>query len=163
MFTNRLFCLLIVIALLAVTGCASVTTSLTTTAESTQQPATTSSLALVGTWTSTITKEDLLRVELPLPQEYLCGNAGTFVWNFSADGTWAMDQTSLPGCNDSSIKHVEDTWFLSGDLITFEKGALDQQIYEITIDNDQLTFDVKSSECLPCIAVFTANPWTRVE
>jgi hypothetical protein len=163
MFTKCLLHLLIGIALSAVTGCASVTTSLTTTAESTEQPVTTFTPALVGTWTSTITKEDLLRVELALPQEYLCGNAGTFVWNFSADGSWTIDQTSLPGCNDSSIKHVEDTWFLSGNLITFEKGELDQQTYEITIYNDQLTFVVKTSECLPCIAVFTAKPWTRVE
>src|SRR6476469_1204836 len=37
----------------------------------------------VGTWTTTVTKEDLLRVAPDFLQEYLCDNAGTFIWQFN--------------------------------------------------------------------------------
>jgi len=119
--------------------------------------------ALIGSWTTTVSKEDLVRVRPEFPQEFLCDNAGTFVWKFNADGTFTIDQTLLPDCTLVGSAHIEDTWVLDGNLFTIAKGTPDEEVYEISIDGNQLTFKVVSSECPPCIAINTANLWTRVE
>lgn len=119
--------------------------------------------AIVGSWTSTVTKEDILRVMPGFEQHALCDNTGTFVWKFSADGTFTIDQTALPDCPKPANTHVEDKWSADGNVVTLASGTPDQEIYEITINGDQLTFKAKSSDCPPCIAVNTANPWKRVE
>jgi hypothetical protein len=85
------------------------------------------------------------------------------VWKFNADGTFAVDQTALAGCPAPRNPHIEDTWSMEGNLITFASGTPNQEVYEISINGDQLTFKVASSECPPCIAVNTSNPWTRLE
>ena len=120
-------------------------------------------LALVGSWTSTVTKEDLVRVEPGFPQEFLCDNAGTFIWKFNTDGTFAIDQTALPDCPTLANTHIEDTWSVEGNLFIIAGGTPNEEIYEFSINGNLLTFKVKSSECPPCIAINTANPWTRVE
>src|SRR6187397_1504808 len=62
--------------------------------------------ALVGAWTTTITKEDLLRVVPDFKPEFLCDNAGTAVWRFNADGTFSGDQTApLAGCPKPEQTH----------------------------------------------------------
>jgi hypothetical protein len=119
--------------------------------------------ALIGSWTTTVSKEDLVRVRPEFPQEFLCDNAGTFVWQFNTDGTFVIDQTLLPDCTLVGSAHIEDTWSIEGNLFTIAKGTPDQEIYEFAINGDRLTFKVVSSECPPCIAINTANPWTRVE
>jgi hypothetical protein len=119
--------------------------------------------ALVGSWTSIVTKEDILQAMPDFHQEALCDNTGTFNWQFNADGTFMVDQTALPECPVPADTHFEDIWVLDGNQITFAKGTPEEEIYEIAIDGGQLTFKVVSSECPPCIAVNTANPWTRVE
>jgi len=156
MFTNRLPYLFVVTALLIITACAP---------KSTPQPVASTSLDqhLVGSWTSTVTKEDILRVVPDFQQQYLCDNSGTFVWKFDTNGKFTIDQTLLPGCTNVNPGHVEDTWSLDGNVVTFAKGTPDQESYEIAIDGDHLTFKVKSSNCPPCIATNTANPWTRVK
>jgi hypothetical protein len=159
MFTNRLFCLLIIVGMLVVTACAPAATP-----ESTATPAPTDpKLASVSSWTTTVSKEDLVRIRPEFPQEFLCDNAGTYVWKFNADGTFTIDQTLLPGCTLVGSAHIEDTWSIEGNLFTIAKGTPDQEVYEISINGDQLTFKVVASECPPCIAINTANPWTRVE
>ena len=120
-------------------------------------------LPLIGSWTSTVTKEDLLRVMPDFHQEALCDNSGTFIWQFNADGTFTIDQTGLPDCPVPANTHFEDTWVLDGNQITFAKGTPEEETYEIAVNSNQLTFKVVSSECPPCIAVNTANLWTRVE
>ncbi len=47
---------------------------------------------LVGSWASTVTKEDLLRVVPDFQREYLCDNAGRFDWTLDSDGTFEIDQ-----------------------------------------------------------------------
>ena len=118
---------------------------------------------VVGTWTTTVTKEDILRAMPDFHQEALCDNTGTFVWQFNADGTFTVDQTALPDCPVPANTHFEAAWVLDGNQITFAKGTPEEEIYEIAINSNQLTFKVVSSECPPCIAVNTVNPWTRVE
>jgi hypothetical protein len=159
MFTNRFFHLVFVMLLVvaSLVACAPAATPANTPVPPDPKQ------ALIGNWTSTVTKEDLLRVDPDFPSEYLCENAGTFVWNFNADGTLIIDQTALTGCPMPGNPHIEDTWSMEGNLITFATGTPNQEVYEITINGDQLSFKVVSSECPPCIAVNTANPWTRLE
>lgn len=168
MSTNRLFCLLLVGLLFAVMPLAACSpqATLTPTATPAPQPTATADAkqALDGSWTSTVTKEDLVRVMPGIPQQYLCENAGTFVVKFNVDGTFTVDQTALPDCPAPANPHVEDKWSLEGNVITFAKGTPNQEIYEISIDSGQLIYvKAKSSDCPPCMAVNTANPWTRVE
>ena len=119
--------------------------------------------ALVGSWTSTVTKEDILRVMPDFHQEALCDNSGTFVWQFKTDGTFTVDQTALPECPVPANTHIEDTWSIDGNLITFANGTPNQEVYEWVVEGNTLVFKHKSGECIPCIATNTANPWTRVE
>ena len=168
MTTNRLFYLWIVTGFILIPACApSLVPAFVVPALPTQPPILAAIQepipALVGTWTSAVTTEDLLRVIPDLPEQYLCGNAGIFVWSFQPDGMWAMDQTLLSDCASISPPHIQATWFMDGNLVAFEKGTLYEQIYEVSMEGNQLTFQVVSSSCPPCIAIFTANPWTRVE
>jgi hypothetical protein len=119
--------------------------------------------ALVGSWTTTVTKEDILRVMPGFEEHALCDNTGTFVWKFNADGTFTIDQTGLPSCPTPANTHVEDKWSADGNVLTMAGGTPDQETYEVTINGDQLLFKAKQSGCIPCIAVNTANPWKRVE
>src|SRR5215470_3405083 len=96
--------------------------------------------ALIGTWTSTVTKQDILRVVPDFQTPYLCENSGTFVWKFAADGKFAIDQTSLPDCPTPGNPHVEATWVIDGNLVTFAKGTPDQETYEWSVTGDTLTF-----------------------
>ena len=119
--------------------------------------------ALVGAWTTTITKEDLLRVVPDFKPEFLCDNAGTAVWRFNADGTFSGDQTApLAGCPKPEQTHNESTWFTQGNLITLGKGSPDEMVYEWAVKDDMLTFTYRSGSCIPCRAGDTANPWKRV-
>ena len=119
--------------------------------------------ALVGTWTATVTKEDILRVMPDFHQNALCDNSGTFVWQFNADGTFTVDQTALPECPVPANTHIEDTWSIDGNQITFAKGTSLEEVYEWTVEDKTLVLKHISGECLPCKATNTANPWTRVE
>jgi hypothetical protein len=159
MFTYRFFHLMFVMLLIvaSLAACAPAATPASTPVPPDPKQ------ALIANWTSTVTKEDLLQVDPDFPAEYLCENAGTFVWKFNADGMMTIDQTALAGCSTPANPHIEDTWTMEGNLITFAKGTPNQEVYEIAIDGDQLTFKLVSSECPPCIAVNTANPWTRLE
>lgn len=120
--------------------------------------------SLIGTWTSTVTKEDILRVEPGFDQQYLCDNAGTFVWKFNDDGTFTVDQTAVVAdCPPAANTHFEDKWSVENNLLTLASGTPDQEIYEFSITNDQLTLKAKESQCIPCIAINTANPWKQVK
>jgi hypothetical protein len=170
MFTHRLFHLLMMIALLTITACSSqpaATPDPTATLAPTEPPLPTatpdSKLVLVGSWITTVTKEDLVGVRPEFPPEHLCENAGTFEWTFNADGTFTIDQTALPDCPTPANPHIEDVWLVEGNLFTIAKGTPDQDIYEWSVNGDQLVFVHVSGECPPCEAINTANPWTRVE
>jgi len=119
--------------------------------------------ALIGTWTSTVTKEDVLRVVPDFQQEFLCDNTGTFTWEFRVNGTFTIDQTALPGCPTLASAHVEDSWSIDGNLVTLAKGTSNQETYGLAVNADTLVLTYKSGECVPCRAVNTANPWERVK
>ena len=93
--------------------------------------------------------------------EYLCDNAGTFVWQFKADGTFTLDQTALEGCPKPEQTHNEGTWSTQGNLITINKGSSEEMVYDWTVKDDMLTFTYRSGSCIPCRAGDTANPWKR--
>ena len=114
---------------------------------------------LVGTWTGSVSKEDLQRVVPDFPREHLCDNAGRFDWTFKADGTFEIDQTPLPDCPKPEVTHVEDTWSVDGNRVRFTS---EQEVYEWNVDGDELTFTHVSGRCVPCKAINTANPWKRV-
>lgn len=116
---------------------------------------------LVGSWTSTVTKEDILRIVPGFPQADLCDNSGTFVWKFDVAGTFTIDQTALAGCPTPGNTHVEDKWSADGNRVTFAKGTPDEEVYEWSVQGDTLTLKYVSGNCVPCKAVNTANPWKR--
>ena len=118
---------------------------------------------LIGTWTSTVTKEDILRVMPDFHLEALCDNSGTFLWQFNADGTFTVDQTQLPECPVPANTHIEDKWSIDGNRIIFAKDTPFEEVYEWTVEDNTLVLKHISGECLPCKATNTANPWTRVE
>ena len=118
------------------------------------------SVKLVDSWTSTVTKEDLRRVIPDFPREHLCDNAGRNEWTFNADGTFVIDQTPLPDCPKPEVTRIEDRWSVDGDQVTFTN---EQEVYEWRVNGDQLTFKHVSGGCVPCKAINTANPWTRVK
>jgi len=114
---------------------------------------------LVGTWTSSVSKDDLRRVVPDFPKEHLCDNAGRFDWTFNADGTFEIDQTALQGCPEPEVAHIEDKWSVDGNRVTFTN---EHEVYEWNVDGDELTFTHVSGGCVPCKAINTANPWKRV-
>jgi hypothetical protein len=114
---------------------------------------------LVGTWTGSVTKEDLVRVVPDFPKEHLCDNAGRFDWTFNADGTFEIDQTALQGCPEPEVTHIEDRWSVDGNRVTFTS---EQEVYEWSVEGDELTFTHVSGRCVPCKAINTANSWKRV-
>jgi predicted small lipoprotein YifL len=120
--------------------------------------------ALVGAWTTTLSKEDLLRVVPDFKPEFLCDSAGTGVWKFNTDGTFSGDQTApLAGCPKPEQTHNEGTWSTQGNLITINKGSSEEMVYDWTVKDDMLTFTYRSGSCIPCRAGDTANPWKRVK
>ena len=153
MFTNRLPYLFVVVSLLLLTSCSS---------KATPDP----KQALIGTWTSTVTKEDILRILPDFEKKSLCDVTGTIVWKFNTNGRYIIDQTPLSDCPAIAFEnsHQESTWSVDGNEITLSQGDPDhQEIYEFTVNTDHLIFiKAKSSKCIRCIAVFTANPWVRV-
>lgn len=116
--------------------------------------------ALVGRWTSTVTQDDLLRVDPDFRRQYLCDNAGRYDWVFKTDGTFVIDQTQLPECPKPEVTHIEDRWSADGDQVKF---ANEHEVYRWRVDGDELTFKHVSGGCVPCKAINTANPWTRVD
>jgi predicted small lipoprotein YifL len=120
--------------------------------------------ALLGAWTATVTKEDLLRVVPDYKREHLCENSGIFVWTFNADGTFSGDQpAALEGCPKPEQPHLEGTWSTQGNLITLGKGSPEEMVYEWTVKDDMLSFTYRSGGCIPCRATDTANPWKRMK
>lgn len=156
----KYFCTAIVL-LAFFTACGQAPTA-TTSATLPNTPVPEPAPTLVGSWTTTVTKEDLLRVAPDFKQEFLCNNAGTLVWQFKADGTFSIDQTVLDGCPVPPSTHIESTWANEGNVVTFAKGTPDQEAYEWNIKQDLLTFNYRSGDCIPCKATNTANPWKRL-
>ena len=167
-YYSKLFVASILLSLLLLAACTTATTpSPIATLVPTDPPAPTATpdpkQALLGSWTTTVTKEDLVRIRPEFPTEHLCDNAGTFMWSFTANGTFTMDQTALPECPTPPVTHIEDTWSVEGNLFTIAKDTPNQEVYEWSVNGDQLVFVYVSGECPPCEAINTANPWTRVE
>lgn len=119
--------------------------------------------ALVGRWTSTVTKEDVLRIMPDFHQNALCENTGTFLWEFKEGGRFTVDQTALPECPKPANPHIEDSWSADGQRLTLAEGQPAQEVYEWAIDGRMLTLKHVSGGCIPCKATSTAHPWTRVE
>ncbi len=119
--------------------------------------------AIVGTWTATVTSEDVLRVVPDFKREFLCDNTGTFVWQFKADGTFTIDQSVAEGCPTPEVTHIDSTWENEGNIVAFAKGTPDEENYAWSVDDDTLTFTYQSGNCIACKATNTANPWKRVE
>jgi len=115
---------------------------------------------LVGTWTGSVSKEDLQRVVPDFPPEHLCDNAGRFDWTFDSNGTFEIDQTALPDCPKPEVTHIEDRWAVDGNRVTFTN---EQEVYEWSVDGNELTLTHISGRCVPCKAINTANAWKRVE
>jgi hypothetical protein len=79
----------IVVVTLSMAGCSAA-------ASSTPLPSGSSGLPLIGSWTTTITKDDLRAAGITDPG-LLNENSGRFIWTFLPDRTWTVVQQSLDG------------------------------------------------------------------
>jgi hypothetical protein len=115
--------------------------------------------ALIGTWATTVTTYDLLRVVPDFDPGALCDNAGAFVWQFKPDGTFLQSQTRpQDGCWQPANTSVEDTWTSQGETMIIAPGRPEEEAYTWSVVGDRLTFTYQSGDCIPCLAINTANP-----
>jgi hypothetical protein len=122
-------------------------------------------VGIVGTWQTTITKDDLRRAGISDPG-LLNENAGRFTRTFLADGTWTIAQESL----DASPIHNpvwRGTYAIEGDeirvLIEFPpEGAGDTERYRWAVDGNELRLTLLEPTDDPLARVGTeSHPWTR--
>jgi len=120
--------------------------------------------AVVGTWQSTITKDDLRSAGISDPG-LLNENAGRFTRSFLADGTWAMAQESL----DASPIHNpagRGTYTVEGNELRLKiefptdlQGVIER--YRWSLDGKELRLTMlEPDDQLARIGAET-HPWTR--
>jgi hypothetical protein len=120
---------------------------------------------LVGTWVSTITREDLRAAGITA-DGLLDENSGRFTWTFASDGTWTQRQDSLDGAAINAPV-FEGTYELDGDQFIQRttvptQYAGDRLVFSWRIDGEQLLLELLNpdDEILP--VVMEAHPWVRV-
>jgi hypothetical protein len=119
---------------------------------------------LVGTWTTTVTKEDLAAGGITDPA-LQNENSGHFSWTFGADGTWTAVQQSLDG---SPITNpvFRGTYTVDGDGLvmttTFPTDYRDNGLhYTWAIAGNAIRFDILDAPDPLLPLVVEAHPWTR--
>jgi hypothetical protein len=121
--------------------------------------------ALIGPWTSTITKEDLNAAGLTDPG-LQNENSGRFVLTLGPDGTWTQVQESLDGSPIRTPVFRGNFVVAGEDLVlttTFPAEYADAGIrYDWAIEDQALRLDVLNppDDILPL--VFETHPWARV-
>jgi hypothetical protein len=119
---------------------------------------------LIGTWVTSITKDDLAAAGLVDPGAQN-ENSGRFTWTFNADGTWTTVQESLDGSPINSPV-FRGTYAISGSELVattqFPEQYADSGLrYTWELDGDAVTFDLLNppDETLPLI--IETNAWMR--
>jgi hypothetical protein len=120
---------------------------------------------LLGTWTTTITRDDLQAAGLT-EEGILKENAGTFTWAFEADGTWRQVMVSLDG--SPVMNPVFNGYYtVEGDVLTavteFPEIYRDEGLhYTFELDGDAVTFDNSNPPDPIWPVIIETHPWTRV-
>jgi len=61
---------------------------------------------------------------------------------------FTIDQTALPECPIPANTHIEDTWSINGNLITFAKDTPNQEAYEWAVEGDTLVFKFSTGQMM---------------
>ena len=121
--------------------------------------------ALVGSWTTTITKSDLEAAGLTEPG-LLNENSGRFTWTFLPDGTWTSVQESLDGSPIVSPVY-RGTYTASAATFVatteFPEQYRDSGLpYTWLLDGDELRLFVLDPPDAVMPVIVETHPWTRV-
>ena len=122
-------------------------------------------LPLHGTWTTSITKDDLAAKGVSDPG-LQNENSGRFQWTFAPDGTWTSVQQSLDG-SPINGPVFQGTYVVAGDQLvsttTFPEQYRDAGLhYTWAIDGANLVLDILDPPDPMLPVVVEAHPWTRV-
>ncbi len=123
-----------------------------------------SDFPLIGTWVTSITKDELAAAGIADPRGQ-SENAGRFTWTFSADGTWTQVQESLDGSPINSPVFRGTYAVIDNELVAttqFPEQYADSGLrYTWTLDGDAVTFDLLNppDDILPLI--IETNLWMR--
>ena len=135
-----------------------------TTGAGASTPAVPADFPLIGTWVTSVTKDDLAAAGIADPRAQN-ENSGRFTWTFNADGTWTQVQESLDGSPINSPV-FRGTYAISGSELVattqFPEQYADSGLrYTWELDGDAVTFDLLNApdEVLPVI--IETNGWMR--
>lgn len=121
----------------------------------------TESQSLKGTYTATITKEDLTKHGVG--GHDVCENAGTFTLTFNP-GVWGIHQVGLPDCTVAAPTG-SGRWKSSGDQIEFTdndpQGCAVNSTYKWHFDTAGLVFERLTDSCAARYYILTSHPWVK--
>jgi hypothetical protein len=122
-----------------------------------------SGFPLIGSWTTSITKDDLRAAGITDPG-LLNENSGRFVWTFAQDGTWTNVQQSLDG---SPIRApvFRGHYTVDGPILVavteFPPEYRDAGLrYRWALDNGQVRFELLNPPDPIAPVIASAHPWT---
>ncbi len=154
-----------VAVVLAIAGCGPLAAALASPAAGSPRGSATAANPLVGTWVSTITRDDLRAAGITA-EGLLDENSGRFTWSFLPDGTWTQRQDAL---DDTAINApvFEGTYELDGGQFiqrtTFPEEYLgDRLVFSWRIDGDELQLELLNPDDEIVPVVMEAHPWVRV-
>jgi hypothetical protein len=121
--------------------------------------------SLLGTWTTSITRDDLASAGVTDPG-LQTENSGRFRWTFASDGTWTQVQQSIDGAplNGPVFRgtYVADETSL---VMTteFPEQYRDEGLhFTWATDGDELSVDVLDPPDPMLPVIIEAHPWRRV-
>ena len=122
-----------------------------------------SGFPLIGSWTTSITKDDLRAAGITDPG-LLNENSGRFVWTFAQDGTWTSVQQSLDG---SPIRApvYRGHYTVDGPILVavteFPPEYRDAGLrYRWALANGQVRFELLNPPDPIAPVIVSAHPWT---
>ena len=122
-----------------------------------------SGFPLIGSWTTSITKDDLRAAGITDPG-LLNENSGRFVWTFAQDGTWTSVQQSLDG---SPIRApvFRGHYTVDGPILVavteFPPEYRDAGLrYRWALANGQVRFELLNPPDPIAPVIVSAHPWT---
>lgn len=108
-----------------------------------------------GTYTTTVTVADL--VNIGMPRDFVCENAGTFAMTVTGN-KWSMFQTAVSGC---TVKEPSwnGTWKICGDEAVFTPDGGGSYTYGWTFDGTSLRFTRVEDDVPHRIVMMITYPW----
>ena len=128
----------------------------------TQPTPASNALLLEGTYTTTVTKEDI--ASHGISGHDICENAGTFTLQL-APTFWTRKQVGLPDC---TLEHPSSggAWRVVGDEIQFTDYQpfgcpATPSFYRWKLDSDTLVFERVSDDCPFNYYILASHPWVK--